>query len=171
MNDSLLLYKLMILYMLHRVQFPLTNTQMLQFFQDRNYTDYFTFSQAFNELNDVELISSRTSNNVSHCEITPSGEETINLFSDRLSQEVKRDIDAYLKENQVNLRNESGVRSEYHRSKGGDYIVRCEVNEGRNLIYSTEISVPTEEMAIRICDNWMRCSQSMYNFAVKTLFK
>ena len=36
------LYKLMILYMLNKVNFPLTNSQLTQFFLDKEYTTYFT---------------------------------------------------------------------------------------------------------------------------------
>ena len=42
MTDPLTIYKLMILYMLKQVAFPLTNTQMLNYFLDREYTNYFT---------------------------------------------------------------------------------------------------------------------------------
>ena len=39
------LYKLMALYMLNKVNFPLTNSQLTQFFLDKEYTTYFTLQQ------------------------------------------------------------------------------------------------------------------------------
>ena len=44
------LYKLMILYMLNKVNFPLTNSQLTQFFLDKEYTTYFTLQQVLSEL-------------------------------------------------------------------------------------------------------------------------
>ena len=41
-TDSTTLYKLMILYMLSKVNFPLSNTQLSSFMLDKQYTDYFT---------------------------------------------------------------------------------------------------------------------------------
>ena len=48
--EPMTLYKLMNLYMLHQVNFPLTNAQLSNFFLDREYTTYFTLQQALNEL-------------------------------------------------------------------------------------------------------------------------
>ena len=39
-TDSTTLYKLMILYMLNKVNFPLSNTQLSSFMLDKQYTDY-----------------------------------------------------------------------------------------------------------------------------------
>ena len=41
--DALTLYKLMILYMLDRAAFALTNAQISEFFLSRSYTNYFSF--------------------------------------------------------------------------------------------------------------------------------
>ena len=38
--DPLTLYKLMTLYMLNKVNFPLTNAQLSGFFQEKGYTTY-----------------------------------------------------------------------------------------------------------------------------------
>ena len=43
--EPMTLYKLMNLYMLHQVNFPLTNAQLSNFFLDREYTTYFTPSR------------------------------------------------------------------------------------------------------------------------------
>ena len=53
LSDPITLYKLMILYMLDHVNFPLTNSQLTDFFLDHEYTTYFTLQQALNELEDA----------------------------------------------------------------------------------------------------------------------
>ena len=55
-SESITLYKLMVLYMLKRVNFPLTNAQMSEFFLDKDYTDYFTFQEVLNDLLEANLI-------------------------------------------------------------------------------------------------------------------
>lgn len=47
-NEGLIQYKLMILYMLDRVDFPLTGSQISQFLLDK-YTNYFNLQIALNE--------------------------------------------------------------------------------------------------------------------------
>ena len=56
LSDPITLYKLMILYMLAHVNFPLTNSQLTDFFLDHEYTTYFTLQQALNELREAGLL-------------------------------------------------------------------------------------------------------------------
>ena len=50
MAKSFTLYKLIILYMLNEVDFPLTNSQISEFILDEGYTTYFKLQQALSEL-------------------------------------------------------------------------------------------------------------------------
>ena len=61
MSEPLTLYKLIILYMLEKVDFPLTNAQISGFILDKGYTTYFHLQQAISELIDSELIESKLS--------------------------------------------------------------------------------------------------------------
>ena len=49
MAEAFTLYKLIILYMLDKVDFPLTNSQISEFVLDKGYTDYFKLQQALSE--------------------------------------------------------------------------------------------------------------------------
>ena len=50
MAEAFKLYKLIILYMLNKVDFPLTNSQISEFILDEGYTSYFKLQQAISEL-------------------------------------------------------------------------------------------------------------------------
>ena len=64
-STGLTLYKLMILYMLEKVNFPLTNNQITGFILDQGYTDYFHVQQAISELVESNLITTETIRNAS----------------------------------------------------------------------------------------------------------
>ena len=49
LTEPMTLYKLMNLYLLKQVNFPLTNAQLTSFFTEHDYTTYFTLQQALNE--------------------------------------------------------------------------------------------------------------------------
>ena len=52
-QDTLMLYKLMVLYMLNKVDFPLTNSQISEFILDKGYTmDNFLISDACEAVSD-----------------------------------------------------------------------------------------------------------------------
>ncbi|KIR02951.1 hypothetical protein P261_01766 [Lachnospiraceae bacterium TWA4] len=80
MTDPLTIYKLMILFMLKQVPFALTNTQMLNFFLDKEYTNYFTFQTALNELESSGLISCQSTHRTTRYELTESGNETLSFL-------------------------------------------------------------------------------------------
>ncbi len=46
-QEQLTLYKLMILYLIEKVDFPLSNSQISEFILDKGYTNYFTVQRAF----------------------------------------------------------------------------------------------------------------------------
>ena len=132
LSDPITLYKLMILYMLDHVNFPLTNSQLTDFFLDHEYTTYFTLQQALNELKEAGLIRMESTHNSSRYEITKEGDDTLS--------------------NQ-------------------DYIVHCEVREGKSVLIGFDLSVPDKDQAETMASHWKERSQDIYAYVMKTLMK
>ena len=167
--EPMTLYKLMNLYMLHQVNFPLTNAQLSNFFLDREYTTYFTLQQALNELLDAGLVKKETMRNSSRYEITKAGEETLEFFGKNISPAIVSDMDEYLKQNRFRMRNEVGLISDFYKSTNQDYIVHCEVREGKAVLVNLDISVPDKEQAEIMCNHWKDRSQEIYAYVMKSL--
>ena len=167
--EPMTLYKLMNLYMLHQVNFPLTNAQLSNFFLDREYTTYFTLQQALNELLDAGLVKKETMRNSSRYEITKEGEETLEFFGKNISPAIVSDMDEYLKQNRFRMRNEVGLISDFYKSTNQDYIVHCEVREGKAVLVNLDISVPDKEQAEIMCNHWKDPSQEIYAYVMKSL--
>ena len=167
--EPMTLYKLMNLYMLHQVNFPLTNAQLSNFFLDREYTSYFTLQQALTELLDAGLVKKETMRNSSRYEITKEGEETLEFFGKNISPAIVSDMDEYLKQNRFRMRNEVGLISDFYKSTNQDYIVHCEVREGKAVLVNLDISVPDKEQAEIMCNHWKDRSQEIYAYVMKSL--
>lgn len=167
--EPMTLYKLMNLYMLHQVNFPLTTAQLSNFFLDREYTTYFTLQQALNELLDAGLVKKETMRNSSRYEITKEGEETLEFFGKNISPAIVSDMDEYLKLNRFRMRNEVGLISDFYKSTNQDYIVHCEVREGKAVLVNLDISVPDKEQAEIMCNHWKDRSQEIYAYVMKSL--
>ena len=163
------LYKLMNLYMLKQVNFPLTNAQLTDFFLQHEYASYFTLQQALNELQESGLIRTESTHNSTRYEITREGEDTLSFFGKNISPAIVEDMDNYLKENRFRMRNEVGTLADYYKSTNQDYIVHCEVREGRNPLIELDLSVPDKEQAELMCSRWKDSSQEIYAFVMKTL--
>ncbi len=168
-SESITLYKLMVLYMLKKVNFPLSNAQMSDFFLNKEYTNYFTFQQVLNELLESNLIRVETIRNTSRYEMTKEGEEVLYYFGNKISEAIVEDMNQFLKDNKFKLRNETGIVSDYYKSTEHDYVVHCEVREGKSVLLEVNVTVPGEEQASVMCDNWKNHSQEIYAYIMKNL--
>ena len=193
MAEAFTLYKLIILYMLDKVDFPLTNSQISEFVLDKGYTDYFKLQQALSELADGGLILKESTHNRTLFHLTEDGKGTIHLFRDKISKPIQDDIDHFLQTKQYDLKNEVSVKADYMKNAGEEYSVRCQVFEnheplidltlsvpteyeahlvakdrGINLVDIT-LSVPVEETAAAICDNWQKKNQVVYAWLMSQL--
>ena len=92
LSEPMTLYKLMILYMLKQVKFPLTNSNISDFFVSKEYTTYFIVQQALTELLEANLISVENINNTSRYEMTKEGEEALSFFGNQISPAIITDI-------------------------------------------------------------------------------
>ena len=171
LSDPMTLYKLMNLYMLKQVNFPLTNSQLTDFFLAHEYATYFTLQQALNELQESGLVHAESSHNSTRYEITREGEDTLSFFGSNISPAIVEDMDHYLKENRFRMRNEVSTISDYYKSTNQDYVVHCEVREGRSSLISLELSVPDKDQAELMCSHWESRSQEIYAFVMRTLMR
>lgn len=169
-QEPLTLYKLIVLYMLERVNFPLTKAQISDFILEKEYTNFLTLQQAISELIESGMVIAETVGNRTQLHITEEGESTLSFFSNRISDGIKEDVKAYLKSKSMELRNEVSITSEYYRISGGEYAAHLTAKEkGLDLVDIT-LSVPLEEMASAICDNWQRKNQEIYKYLTEQLF-
>ena len=115
------------------------------------------------------LIHAESTHSTTRYEITKEGEETLNFFENNISPAIIEDMDTYLKENRLRLRNEVSLVSDYYKSTSQDYIVHCEVREGKTVLIRLDLALPDKEQAEAMCSNWKEKSQEIYSFAMKTL--
>ena len=171
LSEPLTLYKLMILHMLKQVKFPLSNSQMSDFFLTKEYTTYFTLQQALSELLESKLIKKESVRNSSRYQITREGEETLAFFGNQISDAIIEDIRQFLNENKVHLRDEVSLVADFYKSTNQDYTVHCEIREGTSSLISMDLSVPGKNQAEAMCLNWSSHSQEIYSFVMNTLMR
>ena len=61
------------------------------------------------------------------------------------------------------------MTADYYKSTNQDYIVNCEINEGRLKLISLSLSVPDEAQAELMCTRWRDASQDVYSYVLKKL--
>lgn len=169
MTEAQTLYKLIVLTMLDRVDFPLTNAQISDFILSKEYTNYFTLQQVLSELVETKLAEVHTVRNSSYYQLTESGRETLSFFGNMVSAAIHEDMDRYFKENAIALRDEAAVRAEYYPNNNEEYSVRLRVLEKESPIIDLTLTVPTETQADNICSNWKKKNQKLYAYLMQEL--
>ena len=171
LQDPLTLYKLIVLYMLDRVNFPITTAQISSFILEKEYTNFLTLQQVISELTEAQMLSPRTLNNRTLLTITEEGRETLHFFENRISDTIKAEIIEFFQENEWDLRNEVSVLSDYYKSTSGEYEAHLIAKERELNLIELKLSVPTKEVAKTICDNWQRKNQDIYQYLTRQLFE
>ena len=170
-TEALTQYKLMILYLLYSVNYPLTNTQLSGFFLDNEYTTYFTLQECISDLVEAALIVSHQSQSTTRYEITEEGKQTLQFFEDEISTIAKEDMNQFLLKNKFRLQNEAAVHTDYSQTENEEYLVQVELRESKNLLCQIKLSVPSEENAKAVCTAWKAKSGKLYAYLLSALLE
>lgn len=170
MQKPLTLYKLIILYMLSRVDFPLTKAQISDFILGKEYTTFLTLQQALGDLTDAGLITAKSVGNRTHLSLTKDGAQTLSFFGNQMNADIKAEIDEYIKENEMELRNEVSILADYYKATSGEYEAHLVAKDKDIHLIDITISVPLEETAVSICENWRKKNQDIYQYLMGQLF-
>lgn len=169
-QDPITLYKLIILYMLDKVDYKLTSAQISSFILEKEYTSYMTLQQVISDLLDTELIQAETIRNRTYYSITYEGQNTLSYFGNRISNAIIKDINIFLKEKNLELKNEASITANYDKSVTGGYEAELIAKERNVELVRIKLNVPTEEMAETLCDSWYNKNQQIYKYLMQELF-
>ena len=171
MAEPFTIYKLTILYMLNKAGFPLSNTQISNFFLDQEYTDYFRVQEALGDLVDTELIQARSTHSNTQYSINADGKETLGYFKDKITEGIEKDVLKFFAENKVALRQENSMVANYYKTTGSDYAVRCQILSDEKPVLDLTLSVRTREQAEAICGNWKKQNEDVYAYLMDILLQ
>lgn len=170
MAEPFTIYKLTILNMLNKVDFPLTNTQISNFFLDRDYTNYFRIQQGISDLLDAKLIAAETTRSNTQYRITNAGKETLEFFRDKITDSIEADLNSYFEANRMQMKKENSILADYKASSRG-YAVRCQLRSANRTILDLTLIVKKEEQAEAICNNWKKQNEDVYAYLMDILLK
>lgn len=167
--ETRMLYKLIILYILNKVEFPMTNIQITNFLLEKEYTNYFNIQETFSDLEEDEFIRSDVINNNYMYRITELGRETLSFFGNTISVTIRDEIDAYMDIHEYSFREEVSTIADYFEVKKDEYIARLQVLERGSAIIDLNLMVSSEEAAIQICKQWRIKSSDIYAYVISSL--
>jgi len=163
------LYKIMTLYALSRVEFALTGRQISNVFLDLGYTNYFNVQYNLGELVESGLVKEDSYPDCSYYSLSEEGAKTAEALTMDLSEAIRSDIDSYLKQNRLEFREAVSTRANYYRTDSGDFGVRCQTLDHGTAIIDLTITVPNEVQAKIVCRGWKEKYGDIYQYIIKAL--
>ena len=163
--------KLIILYLIEKIEIPLSNSEICQFALEKNLMDYFSVQQYLSEMVESGLLEVTTENNSTRYTITADGEETLNYFIKHISNYAKTVINNYAMENSKRIRAEYAVTANYFQEMNNEYTVKCGVydSDGTTSLMELSVNVATKDQARIICRNWKNNVADLYGKIMLTL--
>ncbi len=171
MAENLSLYKLIVLYMLHLTEGPMTAAHISDFILGKDYTDYFTLQQSLSDLESSELVYTQTTNNATLFSISEKGKETLHFFEDRLSEGIRNDIFEYLRNNEITIRKDVSAVSEFYKTTDGRYAAHCRLQEDGVVLVDLTLSCQTRSQAEAVCAQWKTQNFDVYTYLMDHLLK
>ena len=160
--------KLMILYLLRNLDFPLNHSGLSNFFLDK-YASYILFQEMVSELIDTKLIEEiRTKTSVCY-KATKDGIDTVDTFINEIDEAHKNEIDEYIKENKYRIKERTSVIADYTEGRNDSILVSLKIMEDNNEVINISLDVPSIDVARTICDKWKLKSKNIYQYFIKEL--
>ena len=154
MAEPFTIYKLTILYMLDKAGFPLSNTQISNFFLEKEYTDYFRVQEVIGDLVNADLINFESTHS-----------------KDKITDGIESDVKSFFTDNKLEFRQENSILADYYRTTDRKYAVRCQVRSESTTIIDLTLSVGTKEQAEAICSNWKNQNEDVYAYLMDMLLR
>ncbi len=142
--------KIFVLYLLDNINYPLDFCTINDIVMQTDYVMYMDFAEAFIEMVDGDLISSFESEGVTYYEVTAKGRcVAVELKSDILPSILDQALTAALR--YLDFSRRAIVTScRIEKKDDGKFEVICEITEKKELIFSTHLTVDSEDRAKRM---------------------
>ncbi|AFK86508.1 MULTISPECIES: DUF4364 family protein [Thermoanaerobacterium] len=157
--------KLIILYILNRIDMPITGEQINRIISDNNLMNYFYLQQYLNELEESNFVDLKESKYI----LTEFGLNALKLFFKHIQEDTRKKIDEYIVINKEKFKQESQYIATYYKKSDREYIANLQVVENDIVLIEINLNLVNAQQAKIVCDNWKQKSNDVYNYIVKAL--
>jgi len=165
------LNKLIVLYILDRIEIALTNTQITNIILENNIINYFSLQECVAELEQSDLIKLEESQGRLTYEISETGQRTVAMFQDKIPKSVKTLINDYVTKNKDRIKMESEVFADFTKNNENEYVVSLKAIENGIVLIDLKLNVVSSKQAKQICDKWKTSSGKIYGQIMDSLIK
>lgn len=168
-TESTMLYKLIILYILDKLDMPITNAELTRIILEKQYCPYLQLQEALDDLVGDNYVAAEDTRNARSYKITEEGSQTLSYFKNDISASLRDDIDAVLSKEQYHLRDMAASTADYYEAKKNEYIVELKIVERGSELVNINLLVASPEEADTICNRWTEANSDVYQYLITRL--
>jgi predicted transcriptional regulator len=165
------LNKLIVLYILDKIEISLTNTQITNIILENNIINYFSLQESVAELEKSDLVKLEESQEKLTYQISETGQRTVAMFQDKIPKSVKTLINDYITKNKDRIKKESEIFADFSKNNENEYIVNLKVIENEIVLIDLKLNVVSAKQAKLICEKWKSSSGKIYGQIMDSLIK
>ncbi|MCL1997834.1 MAG: DUF4364 family protein [Turicibacter sp.] len=162
--------KLIILYLIEKMDLPLSRSQITDYIMQAEFMDYYAVQEALADMVENGYLDSSTNNNTTRYTLTDDGLTTLEYFEKHIAPSIRNKINEYIKENRRDIKREfENTATFFPNADNSEFLVKCGVYEENRVLMELSISVYTREQARQIQNNWKTNAKTLYGDIIKIL--
>ena len=170
-NETLAENKALILYIMDKVNKPISNTALLNLVLSIENMNYFYFQQFLLDLLENKYIINYTKNKESLYKLTDDGKQALTLVKDIIPGITKFRVDNTFKDTLNKFEEKISVTSDFIPHSKNEYSVNCKITESNQNLFDLQLYAGSREQAKAISDNWNKHADEIYPKILDTLTK
>lgn len=155
--------KLIILYTYAQFGLPVPQHMVNDMLLRLNVIDFFLLQQYTIELLEKGMLEKLESDQEVFISIKESGRDALHFFQDRLLTHYTTKINLAVTELKIELKRQRVVKADFVKVDESDYAVALQILDGQNNLIHIKLSVPTNRIAKRMCEQWREDATELYH--------
>jgi hypothetical protein len=167
--------KLIIMYMIDRLNLPVSNNHITRLVLETRLMNYFMFQQCFNELHEGKLLELTAASESTHSpegfSLTANGKNTLQYFLNLIPPGIRKQLDKMLPDARKEILGEALVTADFMPESENKFTIICKMGEKGFPLVELKAAVGTKKDARDVCENWKNHSSEIYAEIIESLTK
>ena len=156
--------KLLFLFLLDKMDFPLTEQTLIDILtmSPNEWINYVDYVDTRDSLLEDEFIINQSNAKDPMYQITAKGRTCLADFYTNIPSSIRTSISDFVKKNKKIYKIKQECVSDFYKNKDGTYTVVLKILELQQTTFELKLNVPTRQIAKNIHSNWEKKAQDTW---------
>jgi len=154
--------KLLLLYILDKIGYPISNTSLTEIVLENNFLNYFQLQQYLGELVNSGFIDISKQGKRQMYSLHTKGKNVLGYFENRISDAKKETLNLYFAKRTDLFKEDMHISCDYNPQSETDHTVICRIIQDNNVKIEIKINTGNEDTARKICSKWNAQAHKIY---------